>query len=91
MAHEIKKILFLSTIHGKPEDFSEGGYIAENSSYSSEYGNVIYAEEHFTASHGDDTPKHLLPLLTLAAKLECEYIAFDRDATPSDELIEYEW
>ena len=89
--YEISHVLFMSTTHGKKEDFEEGGYIAENASYSSEYGNLLVAEQHTAELHGEDTPDHLVPILELAARLKCDYIAFDRDATPYDELTEYDW
>ena len=88
----ISKMLTLSTAHLKPEtrDFlileSIKGYYGL-SVYSNEYGFFIYVDED---NEFNNIPNDLSDCLQLAKDNDCEWIKFDRDELPIDNLKVYE-
>ena len=88
----ISKMLTLSTAHLRPDtrDFlileSIKGYYGL-SVYSNEYGFFIYVDED---NELNNIPNDLSGCLQLAKDNDCEWIKFDRDELPIDNLKVYE-
>lgn len=85
---EINKMLALSTAHVSQEtasllDEGKGGVV----SYMKEgHGWFVYA-----GFLGDYAPPELRACVEYAVKHDCEWIMFDGDVEPLDELKQFEW
>ncbi|ADL36047.1 hypothetical protein bpr_II108 (plasmid) [Butyrivibrio proteoclasticus B316] len=91
---EINKMLSLSTAHITKETESK---LSEQSIYEvnvyekSEYGYFIYPNIELLDKRGWDIPEDLKKCIGLAKANNCNWIVFDRDVDPVDELPTYEW
>lgn len=100
MAHEIAKMLVLSTAHLSEQtclaylpDCRPGKVLEEPiiAFEKGEYGWFVHVSEAPADSEGPDVPLELRSAIHVARREGCQWIMFDRDGDTIDELPTYEW
>lgn len=87
---EIRNLLQISTGHLKPETLTrfsdvDCNYLPFYGS-STPHGFFVYAHDDFECM--DECPPEMLPIMTKAREMGCDYILFDCDAQLHPELFE---